>query len=269
LKICKVCGQEKPLTEFEKYKRTRDGHTSRCLDCGREYKKQKLIGKYGSVYAGAKRYRDGHLEQLKQRKHEYYENNKDAVLEQHHKYYEEHREEVGAMCKAYREANSEWKKAYDKQYALEHPEQISQYKKTYRDGHKEEARNYRKVRRHTDVWYKLRLALTRRVHKALGNTQKRGHTLDLIGCSIRELQVHLEGLFLEGMSWENYGYAGWHIDHVRPCASFDLTDPAQQNECFHYSNLQPLWAKDNMRKGAKWQGPCSRRIYSRRIVEEA
>jgi len=51
------------------------------------------------------------------------------------------------------------------------------------------------------------------------------------------------------MSWDNYGYRGWHIDHIRPCASFDLTDPEQQRECFHYTNLQPLWWQDNLRKG--------------------
>jgi HNH endonuclease. len=57
------------------------------------------------------------------------------------------------------------------------------------------------------------------------------------------------------MSWDNYGRDGWHIDHIRPCASFDLTDPEQQRQCFHYTNLQPLWAADNIRKGAKWQPP--------------
>lgn len=53
------------------------------------------------------------------------------------------------------------------------------------------------------------------------------------------------------MSWDNYGYRGWHIDHIKPCASFDLTDPNQREQCFHFSNLQPMWAKDNLSKGAK------------------
>ena len=66
-------------------------------------------------------------------------------------------------------------------------------------------------------------------------------------CSTDELNKHLESLFQQGMSWDNYGE--WHIDHIRPCASFDLTDFEQQKQCFHYSNLQPLWAADNF---AKW-----------------
>lgn len=81
-------------------------------------------------------------------------------------------------------------------------------------------------------------------------------TIDLLGCTISELRQHLENRFIGGMTWENHGLHGWHIDHIRPCASFDLTQPAQQRECFHYLNLQPLWAKDNMSKSAKW-GPVN------------
>ena len=61
---------------------------------------------------------------------------------------------------------------------------------------------------------------------------------------------YIEAQFKPGMTWERYGE--WHVDHIRPCASFDLTDPKQQKICFHYSNLQPLWAADNIKKGAKW-----------------
>ena len=72
------------------------------------------------------------------------------------------------------------------------------------------------------------------------------------GCSALGLKAHLEALFLPGMSWDNYGYSGWHVDHIRPIASFDLNDPEQFAECFHYTNLQPLWAVDNMAKSDKW-----------------
>jgi len=85
-----------------------------------------------------------------------------------------------------------------------------------------------------------------------GIATKSAPTMVLIGCSIQELRAHLEALFLPGMTWKNYGFRGWHVDHKRPCVSFDLTDPAQQRACFHYTNLQPLWAKDNLKKHAKW-----------------
>jgi hypothetical protein len=79
--------------------------------------------------------------------------------------------------------------------------------------------------------------------------RKNAATFDLVGCTVQELMAHLERQFAVGMSWENMGE--WHIDHVRPCASFDLTDLEQQKDCFHWSNLQPLWAEENIRKGAK------------------
>ena len=73
--------------------------------------------------------------------------------------------------------------------------------------------------------------------------------MELVGCTMPELMSHLEKRLLPGMSWENRSL--WHIDHKRPCASFDLTDPAQQRQCFHYTNLQPLWGRDNCSKGKK------------------
>jgi hypothetical protein len=72
---------------------------------------------------------------------------------------------------------------------------------------------------------------------------------ELVGCTRENLISHLEAQFLLGMTWENYGRHGWHIDHIKPCAFFDLSDINQAKECFNYQNLQPLWALDNHRKG--------------------
>jgi hypothetical protein len=99
--------------------------------------------------------------------------------------------------------------------------------------------------------YKIRKSLANRMRAVLQGNVKSAATLQLVGCTAKDLQRHIEAQFLPGMSWENYGPKGWHVDHIRPCASFDLTDPAQQRICFHWSNLQPLWAIDNIRKGAK------------------
>lgn len=81
------------------------------------------------------------------------------------------------------------------------------------------------------------------------STRKYQRTVTLLGCTPDQLIVHLEARFKPGMSWDNRGL--WHIDHIKPCASFDLADPEQQKVCFHYTNLQPLWAGENMKKGAK------------------
>ncbi len=94
-----------------------------------------------------------------------------------------------------------------------------------------------------------RLAMA--IRRAIG--KKSASTMELVGCDIEQLMAHLESLFLPGMTWLNYGLGNdrWHCDHIRPCVSFDLADPAQQRECFHFRNLQPLWQPDNLRKGAR------------------
>ena len=80
--------------------------------------------------------------------------------------------------------------------------------------------------------------------------RKSSTTKTLLGCSLDNFKEYLENKFIDNMNWENYGE--WHIDHIRPCSSFNLLDQEEQRKCFHYSNLQPLWAKDNLKKGAKW-----------------
>ena len=75
--------------------------------------------------------------------------------------------------------------------------------------------------------------------------------MDLVGCTPEFLRSYLESLFTEGMTWDNYGPKGWHVDHILPCASFDLTKEEEQKKCFHYTNLQPLWWFDNLRKSDK------------------
>lgn len=91
----------------------------------------------------------------------------------------------------------------------------------------------------------------KRMCEVLRGIVKHNHTLEMIGCTAKELKNYLASKFTDGMTWENYGRDGWHVDHIRPCASFDFTDPEQQKQCFHYTNLQPLWARDNLSKGAK------------------
>lgn len=114
---------------------------------------------------------------------------------------------------------------------------------------KEYFRNWTKNKNRTDIQYRIKGSVSARIRGALKNNWKAARTAELLGCSIKELKLHLESLFVEGMGWNNYG--NWHVDHIKPCASFDLSDPEQQKKCFNYLNLQPLWAIDNMKKGAR------------------
>lgn len=149
-----------------------------------------------------------------------------------------------------------------KRYAEKHRERLRDYNKQYRDTNKTtinaQRRNYLVLhtqeilaKRRASPHARMRCALQARIRHAVINTRtkKIDKTLALVGCSLAFLESHLSKQFTDGMSWENYGR--WHIDHIKPCASFDLSDPAQQRACFHYTNLQPLWAAENIGKGCR------------------
>lgn len=114
---------------------------------------------------------------------------------------------------------------------------------------REYQRNYWNERRRKDPTLRLTHNHRTRVRQALSGIYKSESSLVLLGCKTEELKKHIESLFKDGMNWLNYGE--WEIDHIRPCASFDLSDLKQQEECFHYTNLQPLWKHDNRLKSDK------------------
>lgn len=85
---------------------------------------------------------------------------------------------------------------------------------------------------------------------AMKKNSKHGSAVRDLGCSIEEFKTHLESKFQHGMTWENYGRKGWHIDHIKPLSSFDLTDGEQLKIACNYKNMQPLWWNDNLSKGS-------------------
>jgi hypothetical protein len=110
-------------------------------------------------------------------------------------------------------------------------------------------RTYENNRKQHDPSYKLIKNLRSRLWAVLKKNQKSESTIKLTGCTLEQLKKHLENKFEDGMDWNNYGV--WHVDHIIPCANFDLSKPEQQKICFHYTNLQPLWGEKNMQKGAR------------------
>ena len=99
---------------------------------------------------------------------------------------------------------------------------------------------------------RLKKNLRSRLYDAVKGKVKQGSAVKDLGCSVQRLIKHLESKFQSGMNWENYGLRGWHIDHVKPLSKFNLQNPEELLKAVHYSNLQPLWAKDNLSKGDKY-----------------
>jgi len=96
--------------------------------------------------------------------------------------------------------------------------------------------------------------LSKRYRKIIkcNNLRKSETTIESLGCSGKFFAEYIEKQFKPGMTWENYGSSGWHIDHIRPWASIDLNNPEEVKICRHYTNLQPLWWWENIKKGGKW-----------------
>lgn len=241
-RICGWCKIEKSISEF--YIRKDKGRSTprnECKGCSRKKKKDKYL------------------------------KNKKNIIERNKKYYEDNKDKINAYRKAYEKTRDiSFQKRGIERYKIK-GEEIKEKRKEYYYNNREKViklntdyveRNKGKVRerqrknhikrKKTDIQYSIIKVLRTRVASAV----KRGgykcnKTMDLVGCTISELIIYLESKFSDGMSWDNYGFYGWHIDHKIPCASFDMTDVDEQKKCFHYSNLQPLWAVDNFKKGAK------------------
>lgn len=201
-----------------------------CSKC----KQNKMICEF---YKGYKICKKCHSEYIKQWKINNPEKVK-IIKQKSKKYYLENKEYINDRN------NNNWSKNKHK---------YSETKKQYRNKNKEKISKYRreylKKRLKNDINYKIKKNLRTRIHELFYKKIKKSRrTMELVGCSVEFLKLHLESKFQQGMSWGNYGINGWHIDHIVPCASFDLTKEEEQRKCFHYTNLQPLWAKDNIRK---------------------
>ena len=168
-----------------------------------------------------------------------------------------------AYLKKWREENVDERKAYSKKWREKNPghsrkwreknpEASAMSSKKWREKNPGKDKKYRKERYANNIQYKLSKIVRSRLWKAISREQKVGSAVYDLGCTLEELKIHLENQFKEGMTWDNWKPDGWHIDHIKPLSKFDLTDPVQFKEAVHYTNLQPLWWNENLKKGNKW-----------------
>jgi len=233
--------EEKRQYEREYYRKNR----RKLLD------KQKIYQKK-SVEKRAKYWREyylSHKDEINEREKSYYN------AEYHKRYREENKEKIKAYRKLYREAN----KGELKEYREKHKDHLAKYIREYRQNNqkiiyqkrKESQKIYVRERRSNDKLVRLRTNLSSRTNVAFRNIgrSKPTKTEELLGGQYDIVKSHIENQFSDGMSWDNYGK--WHIDHIIPLSS--AKDMDELIALCHYSNLQPLWAKDNLRKSNKIQ----------------
>jgi len=152
----------------------------------------------------------------------------------------------------YNQKNKDKISIYNTKYRIENAEFIKLYKKNIRREIKIYNRKYKKARIETDLNFKLACRLRTRLCNAIAQKQKIGSAILDLGCSIDFFKSYIEQQFQLGMSWNNYGE--WHLDHILPLSSFDLTNREQFLKACHYTNHQPLWAEDNFKKNNKVMG---------------
>lgn len=247
-KVCNKCGEEKPICEFSKNKTSKDGVQRKCKAC-------------------AKKYREENHQKLLKKKKEHYENNKEKILEKKKDYITKNKEKVALSNKIYRESNkekiTEWKLnnregilKYNREYQVKNADKISKKAKEYKINNYDKIltykKQYREANKHTAAWRMLLHSTLRRFNK-----KKEGHTIDLLGYSAEDLKKHLESLFTDGMSWDNYGE--WHIDHITPVVSFDSNTP--QSIVNALSNLRPMWSTTREINGVIYEGNLNRPKY--------
>jgi len=238
-KTCSKCKIEKDVNDFHKNKTRKDGLNPQCKDCKKSYH---LIHKKEIL-----KYQKNYRKINKQKSADYRQRNNQKVKEYNKQYRASHKEELKIKAIKYQEKNKKKIKIYMKAYRTKYKSVLKEYKRDY---------DYR--RKKEDVNFRIRHNISNRILKALKRNSKSLPTMYLIGCDTEYLMYYIQEQFTKGMNWDNhgrgwYGKKEWHIDHIKPCYLFDLSKPSEQRKCFHYTNLQPLWSGDNMKKGNKYK----------------
>lgn len=213
-KICSICHRELTLENFRRDRTRKDGFHPWCKECQRIKRKES-------------------------------HNNNEVVKEGERRRHKKYNQGKGKDTRRkYRQLPKA--KAYRKKYQESEAGKRSIKKNRLKLKESGYQKRYAKEKWDNDIEYRLTKLLRGRVRAAITKGYKSAHTLELLGCSIDELKVHLEQQFEPGMTWNNCNE--WHIDHIIPCNYFDLTKEENQRICFNYRNLQPLWAEENHKK---------------------
>lgn len=212
-KKCSKCGIIKEVCEFHKHPTSKSGVRGVCKICRLSEKEKNKL------------YRKKNNEKIKIKNNLWLKNNPDYMKEYHKKYNLENREKINQKLKKWRYKNSE--------------ELLPKLRKI------------KKEKYNNEPLFKLKQLVRSRIRQIfkIKKIYKNNRTFEIVGCSPEFLKEYIENKFTDGMTWDNYGYYGWHIDHIIPLSSA-ATDEELMKLC-HFTNLQPLWGSDNLKKSNK------------------
>jgi hypothetical protein len=213
-KFCSKCENTKDLSHFHSNKKSKDGKQCHCIEC------RKIVNN-----------------ELRRKRYA-----KDP----------NYRKKVYDDCRRSRLKNPTRYKEYQKRYIELNKDSIQLSVNEWRQTNKTHLRkywkNYTKERNKTDPEFHIKNILRKRIWDALNGRKKSASTEKLLGCSLADFRNYIQSRFTANMNWQHFESGEIHIDHIKPCASFDLSNPDEQKVCFHYTNLQPLWATTELAK---------------------
>lgn len=234
MKKCNKCNTNKDYDCFSKDKSKKDGLRTICKKC---------------TNVNLKNYYHANKEGFKIKSAEWRENNQQKIKEDRKIYRVANKERINKKSKEYYEQNKEKANLYGKKYRKEKSKEISEQKKGYRLNNLEKINKAAKKLYEDNINFKIATNLRNRTRQAIKGNYKGGSAVKDLGCSIDFFKTYLESKFKPGMSWKNHGE--WHMDHIIPLCSFDLTNREQFLKACHYTNIQPLWKEQNLKKSGK------------------
>ncbi len=241
MKICTKCKIEQSKSEFGKHLLGKEGLHPHCRSCIKEQSRLYRKNNPEKRKETCRRWDLFNKEKITAKRKQWYLDNPDYNKQ----YYKDNKERMDAEGKQYRQNNKEKIKCMKKQWVKNNQSKVNK-----------RAKDYARERRQTDLGFKITCALRSRLNHALRGNFKSGSAVRDLDCSIPELKQWLEQQFYNRkdgtkMTWKDWSKDGWHIDHIIPLDSFNLSDRKQLKKAVHWFNLQPLWVEDNLRKSNK------------------
>ena len=239
---------------FAKWKARGKAYTKRNADKIAKRARDWYYGNWKRARVARDRYAAENKEKLGEARRNWTTNNVERLREWQRKWREENREHYRRMQAAYRKKNRERLNAWMREHYAKNKDRRNAINRKWSNANVEKVRTFRReyaARRYaSDAEYKLTRLIRNRIMRVLKGRRKEVKTLELLGCSLNKLKLHIEGGFDERMTWDNHG-TYWHVDHIIPLAAFDLTNESELRMACNYRNLQPLEAIANMKKGAR------------------
>lgn len=218
----------------------------------RSYNKQWRAENKDKIRANKQKYYLENKEKISQKAKQYRLANLAKIKAKRKAYYDKDPKAAGEKTTAWRKANRIYANEYKKKWCARNKDKILLYKSRQDLKHNNAVKNiWRRKQFSSNLNFKIAHGLRKRLWLAIVKNQKTGSAITHLGCTVLEFKAYLESRFQPGMTWDNWTFYGWHIDHIKPLASFDLSDVGQLSVACHYSNLQPLWWHENLSKHAK------------------